>query len=161
LQRVFTFDVETPTGSHAMNDPFAAREPMAAPPPAVRHTPADYEFSPTQERTIASLARLMQIIGGASMLFGVLALLALFGSRSNALVVIIQSALMITIGALTLKVGGSFDRIRASIGSDIKHLMTALQGLRTIYLVQAWVLGLALLFLVLVLGWAMIVAMGR
>lgn len=144
-----------------MNDPFAAREPSATPPAPRRPTPADYEFNPRQEQTIASLARLMQVIGGASILFGALALLALLGSRSNALVVLIQSGLMIAIGGLTFSVGARFYRIRDSVGRDIAHLMDALNGLRTIYLVQAWVLGIALAFLAAVLVWAFVVSMSR
>lgn len=144
-----------------MNDPFAAREPSATPPVPNRPAPASYEFSPVQEQTISSLARLMQVIGGTSILFGALALLALLGSRSNALVVLVQSSLMITIGGLTFSVGGRFYRIRDSVGRDITHLMDALAGLRTIYLVQAWALGIALVFLAGVLAWAFMVSVGR
>ncbi len=46
-------------------------------------------------------------------------------------------------------VGTRFGRITTSKGTDIDHLMDALRGLRTMYLLQAWSLGLVAVILIL------------
>jgi hypothetical protein len=139
-----------------MTEPFAAREPAAVPPPAVRPK-LGYEFTGPQEAVIASLSRMMHIVGGASIAFGLLALLGLLNARGvGGLVIFAQSAAMILIGALTFSIGTRFGRITTSIGADINHLMDALGGLRTMYLIQVWAFAilvacLALIILMLVL----------
>ena len=102
-----------------MSDVFAAREPMAQPPPPVR--PAPYEFTAPQEALIASLARLMRLVGGASMGFGGFLALAAFAGSGNVLVVLIQSGLMIMIGALTWSVAGRFAQIPRTQGRGLSR----------------------------------------
>ncbi len=136
-----------------MNEIFAAREPSAAPPPPVR--PAPFEFSGPQEALFTSLSKLMRFVGGASIVFGLLALLTLLQARGNALVVLIQATLMVAMGWLTMSAGGSFRQVSETSGRDISHLMEALTRLRTIYLFQVWMLALALVFLAAVMIWVM------
>lgn len=134
-----------------MNDPFAARDPAPAPPPAAR--PRPYEFSAAHEAIIASLANLMHIVGAANIALGALSVFAAFGSRgAGAVVVLGQAAAMLLIGSLTWIVGTRFKRISDSVGNDISNLMDALGGLRTMYLVQVWALGLLLGAMALLIG---------
>jgi hypothetical protein len=146
-------------GVRAMNQPFAARDPSPAPPPPVR--PAPFEFSAPQEALFASLARVMRLVGGASAGFGGLLLLALFVNPANALVALVQGGLMLAIGLLTWSAAGAFQQVADTTGRDIQHLMDALGRLRTIYLVQAWTLAIALAFLVAVVAWVAIVIANR
>lgn len=138
-----------------MNEPFAAREPSAELPAAIRAKP--YEFTGPQEATISSLANLMHIVGAANIALGLLSLLSLMNARGIGGVVILgQAAAMLLMGSITWVVGSRFKRISDTIGSDIAYLMNALGGLRTLYLVQVWALGillvcLALLILLLIL----------
>lgn len=129
-----------------------AREPLPTKPPP---RPVPFEFSASQERLIASLAKLMKIAGGVTLAFGGLLVLAMFQDPRQALVLGIQSALMIAIGWLTLAAGGYFDRVASTRGEDIPHLMEALARLRTAYMIQVWALVAAVGFLVLVMLWLM------
>jgi hypothetical protein len=139
-----------------MNDPFAAREPSAQPPTPQRPR-TDYEFTGPQEAVIKSLSNLMHLVGAGTIAFGVLALFGLLNARGVGGVVIFgQSAAMILIGSLTFMIGSRFGRITTSVGADIRHLMEAIAGLRTMYLIQVWSIGIVfgcvlLLILVLVL----------
>lgn len=138
-----------------MSDLFSAREPSASPPPPVR--PVPFEFNVPQEALIASLANLMRFVGGASVLVGAILLLALLQNPANALVVLIQSALMIVLGALTWSAGSRFRQVSETSGRDITHLMDALDRLRTIFLIQVWALIIALVFLAAVIVWVVVV----
>ena len=135
-----------------MSDPFAAREPAAAPTPVRRPAP-EYEFSVKQETVIASLANLMHIVGAGTIAFGALSLLGLLNARGvGGAVILGQGAAMILIGSLTFMIGSRFGRITSSIGADIGHLMEALSGLRTMYLIQVWALAILVACLVLLIG---------
>lgn len=119
-----------------MNDVTAARGPVA---PVLPRPGLGYEFNPMQEAAIASLSRLMHIVGAASVVFALLGLLALRGAHgAGGIVILAQSTAMIVIGILTFSVGTRFGRIASSSGADIKHLMEAIGGLRTMYLIQVW-----------------------
>jgi hypothetical protein len=136
----------------AMNDPFAAREPAVAPAPVRRPSP-EYEFSAKQEAVIASLSNLMHIVGAGTVAFGVLGLLGLLNARGVGGVVILgQAAAMILIGSLTFVIGTRFGRITNTIGADIGHLMEALAGLRTMYLIQVWAFAILIVCLLLLIG---------
>jgi hypothetical protein len=132
-----------------MNDPFAAREPSAQPPVAQRPR-TDYEFTGPQEAVIASLSNLMHLVGAGTIAFGLLALLGLLNARGVGGVVIFgQSAAMILIGTLTFSIGTRFGRITSSVGADIRHLMEAIAGLRTMYLIQVWAFAILIVCVVL------------
>ncbi len=135
-----------------MNDPYAAREPATVAPPARRVTP-EYEFTGPQETVIASLSNLMHIVGAGTIAFGALGLLGLLTARGVGGVVIFgQSAAMILIGSLTFVIGTRFGRISSTMGADIRHLMTAIAGLRTMYLIQVWAFAILIVCLVLLIG---------
>lgn len=134
-----------------MNDPFAAREPATAPPP-VQRPRTDYEFTGPQEVVIASLANLMHLVGAGTIALGLLGLAGLLNARGvGGVVILAQSAAMLLIGTLTFRIGTKFGRITTSVGADIRHLMDAIAGLRTIYLVQVWAFGILLVCIVLLI----------
>lgn len=137
-----------------MTEPQVARQPL--PTNLVPPRPAPFEFSATQERLIASLANLMKIAGGVTATFGLLLVLAMFQDPRQAIVLGIQSALMIAIGWLTFAAGGYFAKVAATRGEDIPHLMEALARLRTAYLIQVWALVAAVAFLIVVILWVMV-----
>lgn len=130
-----------------MSDPFQAREPSTHLPPPVRPK-SDYEFSGSQELVIGSLSRLMHFVGGATIAFGLLSLLGMLNARGvGGLVILFQAAAMILVGSLTFVIGSRFGKIPESVGADIAHLMNALAGMRTLYLIQAWAIGVMMVLL--------------
>ena len=142
-----------------MSTTFDAREPAAVPPAAKLPTP--FEFSAPQEALIGSLGRLMRIVGVVSLLFGVLVGVLGLMARGNAIVALIQAGMMVAIGLLTYSAGSRFRQVAETTGRDIAHLMEALDRVRTIYLVQVWLLGIALAFLAAVLVWVTVVLATR
>lgn len=145
-----------------MNATFEAREPSAAPPPPRLPAAAPgYEFSAAQEVLIASLARLMRIVGGVSVAFGALVVVLGLMAGGNGVAAFVQGALMLVIGVLTFAAGGRFAQVAETTGRDIALLMEALDKLRTLYLVQVWMLGIALAMLALVFVWLAVVLASR
>ena len=142
-----------------MSTTFDAREPLAVPPAA--KLPAPFEFSAPQEVLIGSLGRLMRIVGVVSLLFGGLVAVLGLMARGNAIVALVQAGMMVAVGLLTYSAGSRFRQVVDTSGRDIAHLMAALDRVRTIYLVQVWVLGIALALLAAVLVWAMVVLATR
>jgi hypothetical protein len=142
-----------------MSTTFDAREPALAPPPPRLPTP--FEFSAPQEVLIGSLGRLMRIVGVVSLVFGGLVGVLGLMARGNAIVAVVQAGMMVAIGLLTYSAGSRFRQVVDTTGRDIAHLMEALDRVRTIYLVQVWVLGIALGLLAIVLVWAMVMLATR
>lgn len=142
-----------------MSTTFEAREPALVPPPPNRPTP--FEFSAPQEALIGSLGRLMRIVGVVSLVFGGLVAVLGLMARGNAIVALVQAGMMVAIGLLTYSAGSRFRHVVDTTGRDIAHLMQALDRVRSIYLVQVWVLGIALASLAAVLVWAMVVIATR
>lgn len=142
-----------------MSTTFEAREPALVPPPP--KLPAPFEFSAPQEALIGSLGRLMRIVGLVSLVFGGLVAVLGLMARGNAIVALVQGGMMVAIGLLTYSAGSRFRQVVDTTGRDIAHLMEALDRVRTIYLVQVWVLGIALAFLAAVLVWAMVMLATR
>lgn len=142
-----------------MSTTFEAREPSAVPP--VARLPTPFEFSAPQEMLIGSLGRLMRIVGVVSLAFGLLVGVLGLIARGNGLVALVQAGIMVAIGLLTYSAGSRFGRVAETTGRDIAHLMEALDRVRTIYLVQVWLLGIALALLAAILVWVMVVVATR
>lgn len=142
-----------------MSTTFEAREPALVPP--APKLPAPFEFSAPQEALIGALGRLMRIVGLVSLVFGGLVAVLGLMARGNAIVALVQGGMMVAIGLLTYSAGSRFRQVVDTTGRDIAHLMEALDRVRTIYLVQVWVLGIALAFLAAVLVWAMVMLATR
>ena len=111
-----------------------------------------YEFTEEQNQTIRSLALYMQILAIIMLIFGGLQIVAgLVSSEPGAKAGILQGAVILIFGGLTLRAAVAFRRIVSSTGGDIGHLMSALGTLRGLYQMQA-VLIIAAVALAMVAG---------
>ena len=112
--------------------------------------PAGYEFTPVQNSTIQGLGDRMKAIGvlhfalGGLMAIG--GILFLFSSLVSAFLHFVLAALFGLIGRWMYSGADSFLLIVRTRGSDIQHLMHALEDLRRFYNFMYWsivvVLGL-------------------
>jgi len=133
--------------------PPAATTPEHAAPPAPipPSKPTGYEFTPSQEQQIGTLATYMRIVGIISIVFALLQLVVAFMGRGSPLAAVLEAAVGIVVGTLTISIAGRFRQITETRGRDIAHLMDALGGMRLMYLIQLWVVGIAIAFLALLL----------
>jgi hypothetical protein len=129
-----------------------------AQPPA----PSGYEFSEAQNLTFSVLASRMKFLGILNLVFavfiGLFAVLALFSSPLTLVVSGPQVALMVVMGLWMMNASSSFRMIINTKGSDINHLMTAMEALRKLYNLQFW-LTIAVLIL-FVVGFLIAISMG-
>ncbi len=107
-------------------------------------TSVAYEFNASQNETIRLLAGKMKILGWVyiiqsilTALFGVFALIAL--PLAGIMYMVITAVVLFT-GIWTKSAASSFEMIIFTKGSDINHLMDALDSLRKLYNLQFWML---------------------
>ena len=121
--------------------------------------PTGYEFTALQNSTIQLLGERMKFIGLLNLLFaglvGLGGIFILFQSLPQALVAFLEVAFFGFMGFWTYQGAASFIKIVQTRGSDISHLMNALEDLRKIYNLQFWLmvfmLGMIVLGIVVVL----------
>lgn len=109
-----------------------------------------YEFSNSQNEVIKQLADKMRFVSYFLIGVGVFAAIAglltvLRGGISNLILGVVQ----VIIGIWTNKAATSFQRIVDTRGNDIENLMGALGELRKLYVLQYWLLIIALVFLII------------
>jgi len=125
-------------------------------------SPSGYEFSEAQNLTFSVLASRMKFLGILNLVFavfiGLFAVLALFSSPLTIVVSGPQVALMVVMGLWMMNASSSFRMIIGTKGSDINHLMTAMEALRKLYNLQFW-LTIAVLAL-FVVGFLIAISMG-
>ena len=120
--------------------------------------PSGYEFTPMQNPTIRTLAQRMRVIGIVYIIFavfvGIGAFVVLLQSLPSALVGFLEVALFAFLGLWTYRGAASFQLIVDTKGSDISHLMNALDELRKIYSLQTWLMVavLALMAIGIIVG---------
>jgi hypothetical protein len=126
-------------------------------------TRPQYEFDPEQNALIGSLAAKMRFVGLVLIALGVLALLGSAATfrdvRDGNL--IIFGLLQVIIGVWTRSAASSFRQVVETKGSDITHLMDALDDLRKLYALQYWLVILAAVLLVVSLVAAEIFLRGQ
>lgn len=111
-----------------------------------------YEFTEEQNQTIRNLALYMQILAIVMLVFGGLQIVAgLVSAEPAAKAGILQGAVVLVVGVLTLRAAAAFRRIVSSTGGDIGHLMSALGTLRGLYQMQA-ILIIAAVIAAMVIG---------
>jgi hypothetical protein len=107
--------------------------------------PPEYEFGAAENEVISGLAGPMRFVGVLSVIFGCLylipALLAL-GSYMGMLA-LGEGIALIAIGAWLSSAAGSFRDVVITEGNDVTNLMFALRKLRSVYTLQAWLMGIA------------------
>ncbi|MFQ5798134.1 MAG: hypothetical protein ACE5H0_05490 [Bacteroidota bacterium] len=115
-----------------------------------------YEFTEAHNQTLQILGSRMKwvgilfiVIGAVYGLVGVLGL----AEGAPAFVFMLYAVIFILIGIWTRTAGSSFSLIVETAGSDIPHLMDALESLRKLYNLAFWLmivgLGLALIAILL------------
>jgi len=117
----------------------------------------EYEFSSSQNELIKNLADKMRFVGYFLLAVGVLGVLGgLLSIRTGGVGSIINGVVYILIGVWTNNASSAFQRIVETSGSDIENLMGALGELRKLYTLQYWLLIIALIFIAIVLVFALI-----
>lgn len=124
------------------------------------HRRAAYEFTPEQNEVIAGLASNMKVVGIVSVIAGILLVVAGFVLLARGdFSAIFQGILALVFGWFTLQAAAAFRQIVNSQGDDIRHLMTALGVLRSLYLLQVILLCIALG--ILALAFCLVATSGR
>lgn len=119
----------------------------------------NYEFSKSQNELIKQLADKMRFVSYFSIAGGLLtALVGLVAITRGGFFNIIYGVVQIMIGIWTNNASSSFHRIVDTQGNDIENLMGALGDLRKLYVLQYWLLILAIVFVVI--GIVTIIALG-
>lgn len=135
-------------------------EPLAAPDAHTGAQPAhthNYEFNQEQNHLIGDLATKMKFLGTIAIVIGLLGLAA--GAWKEMLDIIINASVTLLSGVWTRTAGDSFAQVVHTKGDDINHLMNALHNLRKLYSLMYWLLLIALVFFVIILG-AEVLAIG-
>ncbi len=121
-------------------------------------TPAEYEFSNSQNELIGDLAKKMNFVatllialGVLALIAGILSLISVFTEPgpeaiSAAINGLIQGIFSLLIGTWTKNAASAFKQIVSTAGTDIENLMIALGELRKLYTLQYWLSLIALIF---------------
>jgi hypothetical protein len=116
--------------------------------------PKEYEFDIADSETISGLSGAMKFVGVMSIIFGALELLlgliALVevGSLQPLVTMALGVVGMVTGGWLWTG-GGAFREVVLTEGSDITLLMIGLRKLRSVFTLQAWLIGICCALVVL------------
>lgn len=123
-----------------------------------------YEFGAAQNETIRVLASRMKFVGIFYMVaggfLGLIGLAVLFFVPAFGIIYMLFAAAELLIGIWTNNAASSFRLIVDTKGSDIGHLMSALESLRKLYNLQFWLLISTLILMVLGIIVALAVGVG-
>jgi hypothetical protein len=115
--------------------------------------PAQYEFTPDQNRVIADLAKKMRLVGIVLQIFGCLgAVVGLVLITRNGIGALIQGVINVFLGIWVIRAADSFHRIVKTQGQDISHLMEALRQLGKYFGLQYVLIMIGLVLLAVVLA---------
>jgi len=121
--------------------------------------PKEFEFDINDNEVFSGTSKAMKFVSIATFVFGILYLLAGVLSLARPVQGVIDIAIgicMIMIGSWLWSAAVSFKMIVVTEGNDITNLMYAIKKLRSVYTMQAWLIGIAcalfVLALVLILG---------
>jgi hypothetical protein len=125
---------------------------------------SQYEFNVGQDETIRGLASAMKFVAVVEMVLGILlacgaVIAALVGQLATCLGYAVQAVVMIVLAARQSSAADAFRSIVDTRGSDISHLMGALENLRsyfhikrTLYIIAICLFTAALLLAVMMVG---------
>lgn len=112
-----------------------------------------FEFGTAQNETTRVLASRMKFVGIFYMVIGgflgLIGFIFLFFLPAFGIFYMFFAAAELLIGIWTNNAASSFRLIVETIGSDINHLMSALESLRKLYNLQFWLLIISLILMVL------------
>ena len=108
--------------------------------------PREYEFDAQENEVIGGLASAMRFVGVVFIVLGILNSLGgvVGGINLPAMITLGQGVLLIVIGGWLIGGAGSFRDVVTTEGNDISHMMAALRKLRSVFTLQAWVLGIVI-----------------
>ena len=115
--------------------------------------PAPYEFSPEQDKVIGDLGGQMRFVGVFTVVYGAVSLVSMIAAiwTSNRLNIDFNPILALFVGSWMISAGRSFQEVALTRGHDMSHLMTALDKLRNVFGLLAFLLYLALAIAVVVM----------
>lgn len=116
-----------------------------------------YEFDQSQNELISDLANKMRFVAYLSVAVGTLSFIGGFIPILD-IANMIQGTIMVIMGIWTIKAASSFKKIVDTKDNDIVNLMGALGELRKLYGLQYWLFIIGLIFIVLALVFAIIIA---
>jgi hypothetical protein len=119
--------------------------------------PREYEFDASENEVISGLASAMRFVGVVFIVLGAINSLGgvVGGATLAAMITLGQGILMIIIGAWLIGGAGSFRDVVTTEGNDISHMMAALRKLRSVFTLQAWVLGIVIILALVVIVFAL------
>jgi hypothetical protein len=104
----------------------------------------NYEFNEQQNTQLAKLATSMTFVGVMMIVLGVICGLSVLAGEVSG---VITGVLYVLIGVWTRSAGQSLRSIVDTEGNDISHLMDAIGNLGKLYLLQKWLVILAIIAL--------------
>jgi ABC-type multidrug transport system permease subunit len=128
-------------------------------------TEKNYEFDSAQNETMLTLGKSLQFLGAASLVLAMLFGVGVLGSLAQALWRDAFSQAMFLVfafsmGTLMMKAGGEFQAIVVTAGSDISHLMSALEKLRRMFSILGTIVVLFILLTIVALAVALVYSVG-
>jgi Family of unknown function (DUF5362) len=118
-------------------------------------TSSGYEFSAEHNAQFKAAAYWMGIMGRLGILFGALLCLSgIFGNIPN----LIGGIIGILMGVLTWRAGAAFGRVAGTTGRDIENVIEAVTSLKSLYRLQAIMIGVAIGLIIGIVVYAMAVA---
>lgn len=104
----------------------------------------EYEFDLSENDVIRTLAGPMKFVGVLSIVFGILnGIIGFFAiNQLPGILKLGEGIALVAIGAWLASAAGAFRDIVNTEGSDIANLMAALRKLRSVFTLQAWLLGI-------------------
>jgi hypothetical protein len=123
--------------------------------------PAQFEFTEAQNQVFQELGKRMTTVGNLIMVFGALTVLGAIGlAAKGGGGSVVSGVLWLVFGSWTANAGKSFTAIATTQGSDIDHLMHALDQLRQLYKATYRLLltGVVVILLVFVAAFLVVLA---
>jgi len=104
-----------------------------------------FEFRSNDNDVFRKLSAVMKFVGVLTGLFGGLQIIISLHTHMDfdSVLTIGQGVVMVIIGGWLTAAAGSFRAIADTEGDDIGNLMVAISKLRSVYTLQAWLMGLA------------------
>lgn len=107
-----------------------------------------YEFNAAENPVLGETAGLARAWGIISVVLGIIASLGSFspsrGGDPVDAVTLVEGIGTIVVGVFFIRTAGSLKSVVTTEGNDIKHMMDAMKSLRTVFLIEMVVLGIAI-----------------
>src|SRR5450432_1889279 len=114
------------------------------------------EFGARDNAVFLGLASAMKFVGVMFCVFGVLQIIGgLYAGHLNGILTAAQGLVMAITGGWLTSAASSLRAIATTQGNDVGYLMVAMTKLRSVYTLQAWLIGLACLFVTISIWYKM------